>query len=355
VTAAAQQETMAALVVRAPMTFSVERLPVPEVPPGGLLVRVQACGLCGSDLRTLRSGHRRVTFPWTIGHEVAARVERVGEDYRGPWTPGDRLAVGPLAYCGACPSCLEGKHELCEDQREIGQAWPGGFAELLALPEPVLRLGNVQRAPEGLDPALVTLAEPLSSCINAQERAEVGMDDTVAILGAGPVGCMHAALARARGASQVVLVDVDPGRLALAQPFGAEARVDGSAEDPVAAVRRLTGGRGASVVVVATPSPQAAVQAVEMARKGGRVIQFGGLPPSESRPGIDVNRIHYQALHLIGVSTFAPRHNVKALALIASGRLPAAQLVTHRFPLARFEEGARIALAGRALKVVFLP
>jgi L-iditol 2-dehydrogenase len=97
------------------------------------------------------------------------------------------------------------------------------------------------------------------------------------------------------------------------------------------------------------------VQAVEMARKGGRVIQFGGLPPGESRPGIDVNRIHYEALHLIGVTTFAPRHNVKALELIASGRIPAAQLVTHRFPLARFEEGARMALAGRALKTVFLP
>jgi L-iditol 2-dehydrogenase len=244
---------------------------------------------------------------------------------------------------------------LCEDQRELGQAWPGGFAEYLAVPEALLRLGNVQRAPEGLDPALVTLAEPLSSCINAQERAEVGMGDTVAILGAGPIGCMHVALARARGAFQVMLVDVDPGRLALAVPFGADARIDAKMEDPVAAVRRLTGGRGASVVVSATPSPQAAVQAVEMARKGGRIVQFGGLPQNESRPGIDVNRIHYEALHLIGVTTFAPRHNVKALELIASGRLPAEQLVTHRFPLARFEEGARLALAGRTLKAVFLP
>jgi len=348
-------ETMNAVVVRAPMEFGVDQVLVPEPPPGGLLVRVQACGLCGSDLRTLRFGHRRVVFPWTIGHEIAAQVVEVGEGYRGPWSVGDRLAVGPLAYCGACLGCLEGRYELCEDQREIGQAWPGGFAEFLALPEPVLRLGNVQGAPDGLDPALVTLAEPLSSCINAHEKAEVRMGDAVAILGAGPVGCMHAVLARARGAFQVVLVDVDAGRLALAAPFGADARVDASAEDPVAAVRRLTGGRGASVVVAATPSPQAAVQAVEMARKGGRVVQFGGLPQGESRPGLDVNRIHYQALHLIGVTTFAPRHNRQALELIASGRLPVAQLVTHRFPLARFEEGARLALSGGVLKAVFLP
>ncbi|HET6440113.1 MAG TPA: alcohol dehydrogenase catalytic domain-containing protein [Anaeromyxobacter sp.] len=348
-------ETMSAVVVRAPMAFAVERIPVPEAPPGGLLVRVLACGLCGSDLRTLRSGHRRVTFPFTIGHEIAAQVVLAGEGYRGPWQAGDRLAVGPLAYCGTCPGCLEGREELCENQREIGQAWPGGFAEYLALPEPVVALGNVQRAPEGLDPVLSTLAEPLSSCINAQEKAEVGMGERVAILGAGPVGCLHAVLARARGAFQVVLVDVDAGRLKLAEPFGADAQVDASTEDPVAAVRRLTGGRGASVVIAATASPQAAVQAVEMARRGGRVVQFGGLPQGESRPGIDLNRIHYQALELIGVTTFAPRHNRRALDLIASGRLPAAQLVTHRFPLARFEEGARLALAGRALKVVFAP
>ncbi|HVO19857.1 MAG TPA: alcohol dehydrogenase catalytic domain-containing protein [Anaeromyxobacter sp.] len=348
-------ESMSAVVVRAPMEFAVERVPVPEVPPGGLLVRVEACGLCGSDLRTLRSGHRRVTFPFTIGHEIAARVVRAGEGYRGPWQIGERLAVGPLAYCGSCPGCLEGRHELCENQREIGQAWPGGFAEYLSLPEPVVALGNVQRAPDGLDPALVTLAEPLSSCIHAQEKAGVGMGESVTILGAGPVGCLHAALARARGAFQVVLVDVDAGRLALAGPFGADARVDASAEDPVAAVRRLTGGRGASVVIAATPSPRAAVQAVEMARKGGRVVQFGGLPRDESRPGIDLNRIHYEALQLMGVTTFAPRHNRQALELIASGRLPAAQLVTHRFPLALFDEGARLALAGRTLKTVFLP
>ncbi|HET6413208.1 MAG TPA: zinc-binding dehydrogenase [Anaeromyxobacter sp.] len=181
------------------------------------------------------------------------------------------------------------------------------------------------------------------------------MGDSVAVLGAGPIGCMHAVLARARGAYQVVLVDVDPGRLVLAAPFGADMRVDSSAEDPVAAVRRLTAGRGASVVIAATPSPQAAVQAVEMARRGGRVVQFGGLPQGESRPGIDVNRIHYEGLHLIGVTTFAPRHNRKALELIASGRLPVEKLITHRFPLSQFEEGARLALAGQALEAVFLP
>jgi L-iditol 2-dehydrogenase len=346
---------MAALVVRGPLRFAVERVPIPPPPPGGLLTRVQACGLCGSDLRTLRSGHRRVTLPWTLGHELAVEVVAAGPGYGGPWRPGDHLAVGPLAYCGGCPGCLAGRHELCEEQRELGQAWPGGLAEFLALPEPVLRLGNVFGAPPGLDPSLVALAEPLSSCLNAHEKVGVGLGDTVTILGAGPVGCMHAVLARAAGAFQVILVDVDRRRLALAESFGADAFVDASVDDPVAAVRGLSGGRGTSVVIAANPSPRSAVQAIEMARKGGRIVQFGGLPPAEARPGIDVNRIHYEALHLVGVTTFAPRHYLRALELIASGRVPAARLVTHRFPLARFEEGARLALEGGTLKAVFLP
>ena len=346
---------MDALMVYAPMVFSVERVPVPEPLDGGLLLKVEACGLCGSDLRTLRSGHRHVTFPWTIGHEIAAQVVAPGRGYEGPWKVGQHLAVGPLVYCGSCDACLEGRNELCEGQREIGQAWPGGFAEYLALPAASVRLGNVLAAPEGLDPAYVTLVEPVSSCLNAQEKAAVGLGDTMAILGAGPIGCIHAALARVRGAFKIALVDIDPSRLAFAEAFGADVLIDARTCDPIEAVRAFTGGRGASVVIVATPSPVASVQAVEMARRGGRVVQFAGLNSADSRPGIDVNRIHYQALQFIGTTTFAPRHNAQALELVASHRIRADRLVSHRFRLSQFREGADIALAGQALKVVFIP
>lgn len=121
---------MKALVVRAPGQYAVEEVPVPAVPAGGMLVRVIACALCGSDLRTLRSGHRRVTFPWIIGHEICGTLVETGPRYKGPWRIGELLAVGPLAYCGICEFCLAERFELCTGYREIAQAWPGGLAEL---------------------------------------------------------------------------------------------------------------------------------------------------------------------------------------------------------------------------------
>jgi L-iditol 2-dehydrogenase len=346
---------MQAVVVRAPMEFGVEMVPVPEVPEGGFLLDIKACGLCGSDLRTLRSGHRKVTFPWTIGHEISGTITKIGPGYRGDWQKGDVISVGPLAYCGTCDFCLDGQYELCENYREIAQAWPGGLAEQMAVPAEAVRLGTMQRVPEGLDPAIAAIAEPISSCINAQEKGQVGLGDTVVIIGTGPVGCIHTSLARAQGADKIFVADIVDERLQLAEAFEPDGLINAARVDLVQEVRRLTGGKGADVIVTATPAPVAQVQAVEMARKGGRILLFGGLPKDNSKPGVDMNIVHYNALHLIGTTIFAPRHYRTALKLVASGRIPVDRLITHRFPLSEFEQGAMMALEGKVLKAVFLP
>jgi L-iditol 2-dehydrogenase len=346
---------MKAVVVRALMQFDVEDVPVPEIPERGLLVKVNACGLCGSDLRTLRSGHRKVAFPWIIGHEICGEVVAVGTEYQGAWQEGDRLAVGPVVYCGGCDFCVNGQYELCENYREIAQAWPGGLAEYIAIPEESLRLGTIQRAPEGLDPAFAAISEPVSSCVNAQDRGQVGLGDTVVVIGAGPVGCIHVSLARARGADRIFVADIVDDRLKMAESFEPDVTINAAQIDLVEEVRRLTDGKGAEVIVTATPASIAVVQAVEMARKGGRILVFGGLPKDDSKPGVDMNTVHYNALHLIGTTTFAPRHQRIALRLLASGRVPADKLITHRFSLADFKKGAALALEGKVLKAVFLP
>ncbi len=347
-------ETMKAMVVHAPMEFGLEKIPVPKTPLGGMLLKVDACGLCGSDLRTLRSGHRKVTLPWTIGHEISGTVVEVGDQFQGPWQPGNFLAVGPMAYCGHCDFCFSGQLELCENYREIGQAWPGGFADYIAIPEECVRLGNIREVSKDADPAYIAISEPVSSCVNAQEKGNVSLGDTIVIIGSGPVGCIHTSLARARGAAKIILVDIVQDRLKMAEAFGPDCLVNAAEVDLVAEVRRLTNGKGADIVITATPSPQAQVQAVEMARKGGRILLFGGLPVGQSKPGVDMNIIHYNALHLIGTSAFAPRHQLQALSLITSGRIPMQHLVT-KFPLEDFIQGAQQALDGKLLKAVFLP
>ena len=337
------------------MQFGLENVPIPEIPEGGMLLKVKACGLCGSDLRTLRSGHRKVTLPWIIGHELCAEVVELGRGYKEPWQKKELLAVGPLVYCGECEFCHTERFELCDDYAEIAQKWPGGFAEYIAIPEASVKRGTIQIVPEGLDPAFAAITEPVSSCVNAQEKGKVGSGDTVTIIGAGPVGCIHASLARTNGASRIFIADISRDRLALAQAFEPDAVIDAGKTDLVETVRKLTDGKGADVVITATSAREAPVQAVRMAAKGGRILLFGGLPKDSSPPAIDLNLVHYNALHLMGTTIFAPRHYQTALELIASGNVPADKLITHRFKLTDFKNGAMMALDGKVLKAVFMP
>ncbi|MCX7842007.1 MAG: alcohol dehydrogenase catalytic domain-containing protein [Clostridia bacterium] len=346
---------MKAMVLDAPMQYSVKEVDKPACPERGLLVRVIACGLCGSDLRTLKSGHKNISLPWTTGHEVSGEVMEVGTGYRGQWKLGDILAIAPVVYCGTCEFCVAGRYELCDNSRELAQHWKGGFAEYMALPEEALALGTIQKVPEGLDPIIAAVAEPASSCVNAQEKGQVGLGDTVVIIGSGPIGCIHISIARARGAEKIIVADVSEDRLKLCEPFGPDHTIDASKVNLVEEVRRLTNGKGADVVITANPAGQTQVQAVEMAKKGGRILLFGGLPHDNSKPGIDTNLIHYRGLHLIGTTTFAPRHHLMALSMMASGRIPGEKLVTHVLPLESFAEGVDLAVSGKALKVVYKP
>jgi L-iditol 2-dehydrogenase len=265
------------------------------------------------------------------------------------------LAVGPVVNCGFCDFCLSGRYELCENHREIAQEWPGGFAEYIAIPEESVRFGAIRTVPEGLEPVFAAISEPISSCVNAQERGQIGLGDAVVIIGAGPIGCIHTCLARARGADKIIVADILKQRLELCQAFDPDETINASETDLVEEARRLTGGKGPDVVITANPVPITQVQAVEMANKGARILLFGGLPKDKCKPDVDMNIVHYNALHLIGATTFAPRHQIIALKLLASGRIPGEKLVTHRFPLSEFEEAVEMALEGKVLKAAILP
>lgn len=346
---------MRAAIINAPGEFGVYEKAVPECPQAGMLLKVLACGLCGSDLRTLRSGHHRVKLPFTVGHETSAEVVELGKNYQGAFQTGKKLAVSPLVYCGKCDFCREGKYQLCNNYREIAQHWEGGFAEYIAIPEEAVKLGTIQEIPEGLDPVHATLVEPLSSCVNAQEAGNVSLGDTVVIIGAGPIGTFHVELAKARGASKIIVADISDERLKLMEQYDPDALINAAETNLVDEVLRQTKGYGADVIITANPVPETQIQAVEMAKKGGRILLFGGLPKDKSTPDVDMNLVHYNALHLIGTTIFAPRHNRMALQLIASHRISAEKFISHIFPLEKFVEGANLALEGKARKVVFTP
>jgi L-iditol 2-dehydrogenase len=345
---------MKAVIIEKPGLYKVREVPDPVCPEGGLLINVLACGLCGSDLRTLRSGHHRVRLPFTIGHEVSGRVIETGKNYSGPWKPGHNLAISPVVYCNKCNFCQDGVFELCSGYLELAQAWPGGFSRYMAIPAEAVMNGTIQEIPEGTDPVHATIVEPLSSCVNAQEKGNVGLGDTVVIIGAGPIGTLHLQLARLRGARRVIVADIDEKRLEMIGEFNPDMVINPSETGLVEKVMEATGSHGADVVITANAVSHTLVQAVEMARKGGRILLFGGLPGDQSRPPVNMNIVHYNALHLIGTTIFAPRHNRIAMQLVVSGKIDAGKFITHIFSLEDFEEGARLALEGRARKVVFV-
>jgi L-iditol 2-dehydrogenase len=340
-----------ALVYHAIQDLRIEEIEKPACLPKGLLLKVKACGLCGGDVRTYFGGHKSVTPPWIIGHEIAGVVEEVGSQTKG-FHKGDRLAVAPVVYCGKCPFCLQGKYYLCQNVREIAQHWPGGFAEFIAIPEEALKLGNVNPIPESLSFEGAAISEPPSSCLNAQDRAQVGMGDSVVIIGAGPVGCFHCEIARIRGALKIIMVDLLNERLKLAERFNPDLLLDSNDSGYLKRIGDETQGLGADVVIVACSSIKAQQDALEIARNGGRVIFFGGLPPGKSSSSLDVNLLHYKNLQVFGAYSFSPEHHRLSLELMSKRKIRAKNYITHVIPLENIIEGIKAVKEGRALKVV---
>jgi L-iditol 2-dehydrogenase len=339
----------------APRKVRVEDAPEPAAGPGELVIRVRNCSICGTDAKILASGHPDLRPPRVLGHEVAGEVVEVGEGASG-WSVGDRVQVIAAVPDGTCHECRQGWPSVCPDQERIGYRYDGGFAELMRVPAKVLAVDGVNRIPEGLSFAEASVAEPLSCVINGQEQARVGEGQTVVVVGAGPIGCLHVRLARARGAARVFLIELSAGRLALAAGLvGPDEAVDASANDTVAAVRGLTGGRGADVVIVAAGSGQAQQDALAMAARRGTVSFFGGLPRDRPTVTLDANIVHYREVGIVGANGSSPDHNRQALALIASGAVPVADLITHRLPLERTLEGIHTVTRGEAIKVTVEP
>ncbi len=346
---------MKALKFHAPGDLRLEQLAEPEAGPGEVKIRVRACSMCGTDVKISRSGHPNMTPPQVMGHEIAGEIVEAGAGVEG-WAAGDRVQVIAAIPDGTCAECLAGHQAICPHQLSMGYQFPGGFAEYLIVPREVLAVDGLNRIPENLSYAEASLAEPLACVLNGQELARVGAGDTVVVIGSGPIGCLHVRLARARGAARVILIDLNPDRLAAAAALVApDHTVATDTQDPVAAVLDLTDGRGADVVITAAASGAAQEQGLLMLARRGRLSLFGGLPKDAPTITVDANLVHYRELTLVGVNGSTPEHNRRALELIASGAVPVADLITHRLPLDEVLEGIEIVARGEAIKVTIEP
>jgi len=287
-----------AALLHAPGDLRIEDVARPEPGPGDVLVQVEVALTDGTDLKTYRRGHPVLLTesPARFGHEFCGLVD------------GRRVVAANSAPCGGCDGCARG--EQCRALMFLS----GAYAEWLVVPERIAAV-NLHDVPRGVAPEVAAMVEPLACCLRGVERAGVAAGDSVAILGAGPIGLMLAACVADAGGWPVI-VGGRPERRALTEEFGAE----------------VGDGSGADVVIEAVGTEQAWSDAVELVRPGGTVVVFGGLP-RDARPAVDAYRLHYEELTMRGSFHHTPQTVRAALVFLASGAYPWERLVTHRVSL----------------------
>ena len=345
---------MKAVYLTGPKKVELRNVPEPAAPEGGLVLDVKACGICGSDLRRWKEGPPPGTGGVIPGHEAAGIVVAVGKGLT-QFAVGDHLAIAPDVHCGRCYYCRRGLYNLCDELRFVGvhPELSGGLAERLVLTEEILTNGIVHPMPEGMSFVEGSLAEPSCSVLACHQRAGTGPGDTVVVMGAGPIGCLHIVVAQARGAS-VIVSEPSGTRRRLAERFEPRAIVDPSRESLAVCVREMTNGVGADMVICANPVAQTQTEAVEIVRKRGKVILFGGLPKADPMVTLDGNRIHYGEIEVVGAFSYHPTMHEVALDLIHRKVIRADLVVTHTFGLAEIDKAFEAAVAGEALKVVVI-
>lgn len=346
---------MKAVVYHAPGDIRVEDLPLPRCGADELLVRVDACAVCGTDWKSFKHGNPRIKAPLTMGHEFTGLVVEAGDEAAGDLAVGDRIVMATSVSCGTCFYCRKRWPNLCRNLAPMGFTFAGGMAEYVVIPALALRNGHVIRTPAELLPEHAALAEPVSCAVNSLQHCELEPGDTVLVLGAGPMGLMNACVARGLGAGKIILSELNDARLRQAESFGCDVLINPAREDLAARVMAETDGLGADVAIVAAPAAAPQEQAIQLVRKRGTVVLFASLPAGASQLVLDSRPIHYGELRVVGSSDSAPWHVEKAVELLATGAVPAAKLATHILPLDQFHAALQTMESGQSLRVVLKP
>jgi len=331
-----------------PRDVRIENVPKPKISSDEILVEMKACGVCGSDLMEWYLKNRT---PLVLGHEPTGVVAEAGDRVKG-FEVGDRVFVHHHVACLVCHYCVRGDYTMCE---EFGRTHiqPGGFAEFFRVPAPNLKVDTL-KIPDDLAFEEATLIEPIACCVRALRKCNIQTGDTVAIIGAGPSGIIHVMLSRCFGAGQVIVSDLIAYRLEAARNFGADLTVNPREESLTGKVEKVTGGRGADLVMVTAPSLKALADGIKVCRRGGTVCLFAPLQPKE-KTKISPYRLFFSEITLVPSYSTSHVETRMALEMLNSGKLRIRELITHVFPLTRVMDAFKTAAEGKeCLKVVVL-
>lgn len=325
----------------------LEELPKPSIGKGELLVKIQASGICGSDVM---EWYRIKNAPLVLGHEVAGVIEEAGEEMNS-FQQGDRVVVTHHVPCNTCRYCLNGHHSTCETLRTTNFD-PGGFAEFVRVPKINTERG-VFPLPKNVSFEEGSFIEPLATVVRGQRLAQLKPGQTVLVLGSGISGVMHIQLAKALGAGTIIATDVEEFRLDFAKQFGADETIKATENVPEK-IKELHG-RKADVVIVCTGATSAAEQAFHAVDRGGTILFFA-VPPPDKIVNIPLNELWKNEVKVLTTYGGPPQDMHTALELIRTGKVDVEEMITHRLPLERIQEGFRLMTEGKeSLKVIIQP
>jgi L-iditol 2-dehydrogenase len=337
-----------------PKDVRLDEVPIPACGDNEVLLRVKAAAVCGTDIRMINNGTAGADekHPLTLGHELSGIIHEVGKNLTGKYTKGMRVAVAPNMGCGACGFCASGNSHLCQQTQALGINLPGGFAQYAVIPAEACNQGNIIELGDNVSYAEAAINEPLSCAYNSFLRYRVNPGDIVVIIGAGPVGLMHARLCRMAGAAKVIINDISEERLAVSRRLDPWLITVG--EGLKEKLMEITRGHGADVCITACSAPAAQASAFALMAMDGRVNFFGGLPKGKEVVPLDTNLIHYKQLTVTGTTRASVAMFRKTLELVADGLLKLSDLVSGEYPIADFMTAVEKATAAEGLKNVIV-
>ena len=345
---------MLAASLDSPGTLVLEKRPIPALGPRDVLLAVEATTLCGTDLRIATGQKTNGVAPGVVlGHEIAARVWRIGSDLTARIdvpAPGTQVGLAPEITCGHCAPCASGHSNVCANMRLFGTGVDGGLADLIVVPEEALAC--ITPVARDIAPPHLALAEPLSCCLRATSRLPIEADSRVLVLGTGPIGLIHCALAVSAGAR--VMACGRQARLEPARAMGAEVTTAAQGEDLVREVLAWTDGVGPDVVIIAVGDPGLVPIAAQCARIGGHVSFFAGFPAG-AMAQIDPNLVHYRELTVSGSANATLDDYAAAVDALSRGRIDLSPLITHEYELSDVHDALEAVRTRAGLKVAVRP
>jgi L-iditol 2-dehydrogenase len=340
---------MKAVFVKGRSKVSVDDVKIPEIASAGdVLVKMHACGLCGSDLEKIYGEYSMASG--RLGHEPAGEVVAVGKSVKD-LARGDRVFIHHHVACYSCHYCLHGDYTMCSAY-QASNINPCGLAEHFLVPEWNVARGGLVKLPDNVRFEEASLVEPLACCIKAWKKCSFQKGDDIVVLGAGPAGLMHVLLALAFGAGKIFVIDINDFRLNFARKYGVQVFNSLSNQDLANNIKLETHGRGADICVVATGSMKALLQSFDLTRRGGKIMVFG-VPPKGSQLSYDVSKLYSSEHSLIPSYAASEIETNQALKLIAQERFDVESLITHRFHISKAAQAVRCAHeANDAMKVI---